>query len=389
MLLSQGEYAATIEKIGKINARAAKRGFTGKLDVTGTPVEQKSKNALGIEVTEILVETTVTGEPPSYGGWRFLATLDWDAEAGLIVRTAPGVSTVDRTGLREGWCAHCKQNRHRNKTFLVGSDKGEQVQVGSTCIKDFLGWAGNPVFFTTDDITEQVESFLGAGSYVERRWTAETVLAAAWAAIQVDGYVPASAYNGQPTKGTVLQILDPHTKWDRAKVIAYRPYVAKSQEQAKIILDWLRNVFSGQTEYAINLLAVAKSDTVSARNLGLLVSAPQAWAKAQERDLVRRKERAEILNEYSGAVKDRLTLKVTIQSIRYIDGDWGTSTLYVLLGDDRRVYKWFSTNGALGETTDGSVYTITGTVKKHEEYNGNKSTVLTRCKVLAVEKKGD
>ena len=379
MRLTKGEYEATVTKIAKINTRAAKRGFTGKLEVTGEPVEVTSKNALGIEVTEILYDVEITGEAPSYGGWRFLATLDWDAEAGLIVRTAPGVTeTVEREKLLDGWCDHCKQTRYRSKTYLVGNGR-KQLQVGSTCIKDFLGWSGNPVFFTEEGVTEEVESFLSSGSYVERRWTVETALAAAWAAIQVDGYQPASSYEGT-TKGTVLAILDPRTKWQRDAVKAYAPYVEKSQEQAKIILTWLRDVFNGQTEYAINLKAIAMSETVSARNLGLLVSAPQAWAKAQERDLIRRKERAEIVNEFTGAVGDKLELKVTIQSIRYIDGDWGTSTLYVLLGEDRRVYKWFSSTAALGQTTDGTVYAIRGTVKKHEEYNGNKSTVLTRCK---------
>lgn len=384
MLLTPGEYTATIDKIAKINARAAKKGFTGKLDVVGTLTERTSKTNLGLEITEVLYDTAITGEPPSWGGWKFLATLEWDQESGLIVRTAPGVSSVDRSSLKPGWCAYCKQNRHRNKTFLVGDSEGRQVQVGSTCIKDFLGWSAMPVYFTDTDVTEQIESYLSSGRYVEQRWGILTVLAAAWAAIQVDGYQPAMSYGGT-TKGTVLQILDPRTKWDREKVIAYRPYVEKSHEQATIILNWLRTEYSGQSEYARNLLAVANAETVSARNVGLLVSAPQAWAKAQERDLVRRKERAEILNEYSGEVGDKLELKVTIQSIRYIDGDWGTSTLYVLLGEDRRVYKWFSAKGALGSTTDGTVYTIRGTVKTHEQYNGNLSTVLTRCKVLAKE----
>lgn len=382
MLLSHGEYKATLEKIEKINTRALKKGFTGDLEVTATREEITTKNLLGLEVTEIMYETQITGEPPSYGGWKFLATLDWDSEAGLIVRTAPGIENVSRDGLREGWCEHCKRNRHRNNTYLVGNEKGDQIQVGSTCLKDFLGWNGSLVFFTTEGIEKEIDDYLNGGRYYEPRWTVDSILAASWAAIQVDGWKPASSYNGT-TKGTVLSILDPRTKWDREVAASYKPYIEKSATQATIIRDWvLSDGFSGSTEYVTNLKAVANSETASARNIGLLASAPQAWAKAQEKDLIKRKEEGELVNEFSGSIGDKLDLKVTIKSIRYIDGPYGTSTLYILLGEDRKIYKWFSSNASLGETTDETVYSIRGTVKKHEEYNGNKSTVLTRCKVI-------
>jgi hypothetical protein len=383
MFLSPGEYEATVEKLRKINIRAAKRGFNGKLEVIADRVERKSTNALGMEITEIGYETTITGTPPSYQGWRFLATLDWDAEAGLIVRTAPGVDSVNREGLREGWCEHCKTIRNRRKVYLVGSNvDGREIQVGSTCIKDFLGWNATPVFLSSESVQEEIDSYLSGGGYVEQRWTIESVLAAAWAAIQVNGYQPASSY-GQTTKGVVLTILNPHTVWDRKLVEEYRPYIEKSAAQAEIIRNWiLSDEFKGESDYVLNLKAVASSKTASARNVGLLASAPQTWAKAQERDLIRRKEQGDLVNEFGADPGTKVELKVKVKSIRGIESAWGTSTLYVLEGEDRKVYKWFSTNAALGETADDTTYLIKGTVKKHEEYNGNKSTVLTRCKVI-------
>jgi hypothetical protein len=48
-----------------------------------------------------------------------------------------------------------------------------------------------------------------------------------------------------------------------------------------------------------------------------------------------------------------------------------------------RLYKWFASRSALGTDTDGTAYQVTGTVKKYEEYEGTRYTVLPRCEVAA------
>lgn len=393
--LTPGEYAATKEKIEKINARAEKRGFTGRIELTAERVEETrkvfSETGLdfdvpidtGFTVTEVYYNVELTGEAPSYNGWKLLATLDWDSQAGLIVRTAPGVENVDRDSLREGMCDHCGSKRFRRNVHLVGNEEtGEQLQVGSTCIKDFLGWTGVVVFFHEDKISDDVDDYLSGGGYIAREWTTETVLAAAWAAIQVYGYEPSSSY-GATTKGRVWDILDPRSKLAREEADMLRPYLVNSYEQARIIREWvLSDEFKGYSEYVTNLKAILAADLVTERNIGFAVSAPQTWAKAQERDLIKRQEKEEISNEFVGNEKDKLELEVTIKSIRYIDGDWGTTTLYTLLSTDKHVFKWFSSSKALGETADDTVYKIRGTVKGHDEYRGLKSTILTRVKEL-------
>ena len=78
-----------------------------------------------------------------------------------------------------------------------------------------------------------------------------------------------------------------------------------------------------------------------------------------------------------GAVKDKVEVKGTIEAIRYIEGNYGTTTLYTILGEDGNLYKWFSSAGSLGDDAGVAVH-IKGTVKSHDEYNGTLSTVLTR-----------
>lgn len=383
------EYQATVEKIEKINARAERRGFTGRLAIEAEKIVVTSTDDLGFTVEEIFYDVAITGDAPSYNGWTFVATLDWDAEAGLITRCAPGVEEIDRDGLRDGWCDHCKTNRQRVATYLVRNEAGEQRQVGSTCIKDFLGWTATPVFLSTAEVEDEIDHLLAGGRWAERRWSVDTILAVSWAAIQAYGFVPTSrAYDDTPTRDIVATVLDPNprSKADRELVEKLRPYVARSADQARIVREWvLGDGFTGGGEYVHNLKAVAGAETAGMRNVGLLASAPQAWARAQERDLIRRQEQAELVNEFFGEPKQRLDLKVKIKSVRGIPTMYGTSALYTLIGTEgsaaNHVFKWFSSAWALGETADDTVHTIRGTVKGFEDYNGKKTTVLTRCAV--------
>src|SRR5205807_1101678 len=84
-LLTPAELEATEAKIAKINERAQRRGFTGRITVESRQVERTTVTEAGLEVTEIRYATTLTGDAPCYNGWTLLATLDWDSAEDLIV----------------------------------------------------------------------------------------------------------------------------------------------------------------------------------------------------------------------------------------------------------------------------------------------------------------
>jgi hypothetical protein len=382
MLLTNAEYLATKEKIEKLNNRAIKRGWTGRLTVTGETVTVTETLPNGLDVTQEFIDTEITGEPPKYEGYTFLAKLEWDQDSGLVVYSAPGAPALDRDSLREGACDHCKISRYRRHVYVVADESGKIIQVGSTCLKDFLGWSANPVWIDDSNVTEY--SLFGEGGYghSEPTYSTETVLAAAWAAIQEFGYVRSDSYGEQPTKHVVKAVIDPRSKEARAISDRVTPHIADAVNQASAIREWvLSDKFKGDSDYVYNLKNIARGDFVRFRNFGFLVSAPQAWAKAMERDLIRRAEKADILNEWNGQPKDKLELTVTLKSIRGISSDYGEIDLYTFEGTDHRIYKWFSSRTIWTEATD-ELIKIRGTVKKLDEYNGTKSTVLTRVKVI-------
>jgi hypothetical protein len=47
-----------------------------------------------------------------------------------------------------------------------------------------------------------------------------------------------------------------------------------------------------------------------------------------------------------------------------------------------KVYQWFASRSALGNTVTDDPIHIKGTVKKLDEWKGSRTTKLTRCKIL-------
>lgn len=387
--LSTGEYAATVEKIEKINDRAEKRGFTGRLEVVGVPREKKSTHPLtGIETVETVVDTQITGKAPSYAGFTFLARIDRVGDT-FTIATAPGVDHVDRALVHAGECDHCGFNRRRNNTYLVRNDEtGETVNVGSTCIKDFLGWDASVVFFTQADLSEDLDSLNFGGGYYERHFTVDTVLATAVAATKAHGWVPASSYDDMPTKSVVSLALMPPMKLhprEKALLEAMAAFADEAVAHAANVKAYiLSDDFAGQSTYVENLKVLAAADVVTSKHFGLLASAPQAYARHLGQVAERKAQASKSEgSEWVGQVGDKKVLvEGTIEQVRYFHGDYGTTTIYKILSKEGNLFTWFSSNGALGDD-EGVEVKITGTIKKHEEFKGTKTTVLTRCKVLS------
>lgn len=386
------QLAETTAKIEKINARAAKKGLAGSLTMTADEViEVEVDEVTKIRTERVMYDVKIQGNAPAFNGWEFVAKLDWDANAGLIVRSIPGAVAVDRENLRQGWCDHCRTTRQRLVTYVVReTETGRQIQVGSSCLKDFTGQYTTIAFPELKGDDDEEGGFFGGRG--EREYSPLTVLAVAWACVKLEGFKPAGSY-GSTTKGDVMTALSPSkSKHDREWAAKIAPLADEAAEKAAKLLAWiLSDDFSGTTDYVLNLKAVAAGKMVSARNVGILASAPQTWAKSLERSLIREREASVYANsEYVGTAPDkekgikgsRETLTVTIKAIRYLDNDWnGSTTLYTMITDEGNVVKWFASNDTLGEEI-GARFVIKGTVKAHKEWEGMKSTSLTRCTIV-------
>jgi hypothetical protein len=382
VLINEETYQATLAKVERINQRAEKRGFTGLIELVAKQVAIETIDEFGFERTEYWIEAELTGDPPCYNGWTFLATLDWDQHAGLVVRAAPGTPEVNRELLTENTCAHCGTIRNRNETYLVRNvETGEQVQVGSSCIKDFLGWAGSIVFLDMESVGNELP--WGMGSDLPDFMGTQYAVAVAWALIKLDGYRPAKQYGC--TKEATIDVLWPPrnmTNERRVELARIRDLADEAMERADECIAWvLSEDFEGASDYVRNLKAIAGAKSVSMRNIGLLASAPQAWAKWQQQSLIRKAETT--TSEWIGEVGQKVTVTATIQAIRFIEGNFGTTVLYSMCDVAGNIIKWFASREALGDKINETV-TIKATIKELDTFQNIKQTVITRAKLVHI-----
>jgi hypothetical protein len=397
-VLTPAEFAVTRERVTKINARAVKRGFTGTLELSGSTREITETDAAGLPRTCTVVDTTITGEAPSYQGWSFLAAVDSIETADgfdFILRTAPGVeeSGVDRSKLAPGRCQHCNTTRtNRHKTFLVRNDEtGQTFQVGSTCIKDFTGWQGRPVFISSEEISDQLEEHLGGMSAGRAEYSPETIVAAAWAISRLYGWVPASATGRTSTRDEVTSYLFGTSRADRELQRDVAPHIPDAAPMAQTIISALLEHLEGSGDYVTNLKVCLRAPHVEHRHFGIVVSAIAAYERMTG-ETARRKATAEERTarraqiRYAGSKGEKITVAGTITRLMPFSGSYGytpKTTMLVIVESPEVAAKMFTAASWAWDVNQGDQVTITGTVKDHEEYNGVQQTVLTRPKLIS------
>jgi hypothetical protein len=388
--LNAAELEMTREKIEKINTRCANRGIPGGLNVEYREETRKETNSLGIEIERIVYMTKITGIAPKLPDWEFMATLDYDQYAGLIVRAYPGMPAINRDNLREGWCDHCQTNRYRKTTYIMrNKSTDEEIQVGSACIKDFTGWTALP--YTFDRMAKDVEEMSGGFGGTPRDVTVMTALAISWAVVTEYGFVKSREENS--TAGMVRDVIDPPrpNKWNAEYIEELRrisahseTMYARAEELRAFLLDNEKFPLSDRSDYAANMKAIVSAERVSMRQIGILASAPQAWAKFLEKSFIKERESAPV-SEWFGEIGERWELSLALKAVRYIESDYGCSTLHTFTDESGNVFKWFASNADLAEDNNGigKVFRITAGIKAHSDWKGNRETGLTRAKVIA------
>ena len=144
------------------------------------------------------------------------------------------------------------------------------------------------------------------------------------------------------------------------------------------------------SSYTQNLKTIFSSSFCKSRDFGYIVSAVHCFNKEMEkrrqRAIAEAKNIREVeVSQYQGEVGQKITFDVDYFKCvsAYEDMYGGYSYLYKFVDHAGNVYMW-STGKGLDE--DKPIESITGTIKKHEEFRGLKQTWVTRCKVTLGQK---
>lgn len=382
--LSADELADTRIKVDKINARAVRRGFTGRLLLESVPEVVSRTPAPGApEVRVHGFRVRVTGDAPRYEGWVFLAGVDVvPGSDQVVLRFAPGVDTetVNRAGLDGVRCDHCHTVRGRRHAYLVRhAETGETLQVGATCIKDFLGWSTMPAFLSEDDVVDELERTLTPSGGAA--WDVLNVLAYAWASVQEHGWSASSSKH--PTRYQVEDLLTGRAK--RPEFDAIQPRMAEAEQLAPTIHRALLEAFADATEgYQANLRAVLSGEAVTSRHLGLAVSAIPAYDRLLGQQAVSATREERPASAWLGSTGEKVTITGVVITALTVDGyAYNTTQMLVVIDAAPTIAKIYTSAAWADEISVGDQVTITGTVKAHETWRDEiHQTVLTRTKRL-------
>lgn len=319
-------------------------------------------------------------------------------------------------------CEHCKTNRFRAVTYFCEHENGTIRQVGRSCLHDYTG-----ISPATAAMWAEVRDLLDNGmdcsveEWAERKsammYSVETVLAHACDAIREFGYRKSSEPNS--TKQAVFD-----------RIAAEKKPTDEGLEQARTVQNWLaglrdavndenekiaaawkavKEMEDAESEYddlnyferklnalyraagrlernatgsmERNCIPLALSGYAKANHVGILAYMPLAYERYVERKAKEEKRAADhaasaAASEYVGEIKERITFQTaTAKLLTSWDNDYGTTYLYQFTDGHGNVFIWKASKRI--QIRDGM--TLKGTVKDHNERDGIKQTILTRC----------
>lgn len=389
-------------KVEKIARRARKLGVdVPELTWHESFVEEKKRREDGVLIVESFTRryVAVKGSAPKLAGYEFLASLQHE-ELGTIVRKVPGTDDIDTTAYRnaEALCAHCRLDRRRKASYLVRHEGGEIVQVGSTCVRDFLGGAGPKrivkafewfelLFEVLEDAGEREGGGFGAA---RAEVGVEDFLTHVACMMREHGWrSKAEAYD---RGGTSTAEDAERNRFNMARQQRGRKgedlWIVPTEEDAEraaAAIEWVRSEIGakvhgdrqaeGASDYEHNLYVAVAGDYLPAKSDGIAASALRAWDRAMER-VAERERIAEqgASSDYFGSVGDRLELSLTVEAVFAVEGRYGTSFITKMNDGDGNVVKWFGSR----RLREGATYVGKWTIKGHDEYRGTKETQVTR-----------
>ncbi len=354
----------------------------------------------------------VVGTAPKFNGWEFIATLEpvklEDGTTQNLLQAMPGKTCPHSYLSTIGKCDHCNANRRRKQTFVVRNEAGEHKSIGRQCLKDFLGYNGEPEAIAKlaellnefggicraaegsgwggsyDSGFEPVTYLSWVSSWVEKRgWLSKSV------AREQEKLSHATAYRvnfilGPAPKASIRDDSD-YQEW-KALREECRPE-QKHIEQAEAALEWIKSIPSAQldaNDYLLNLNTACRMESVTRKTEGIVASLISAYlreiGKMEERAAKEREPKP--TSNYVGEIGKFLEIKVKVHKVMPMEGQFGVTGLHVMTDEAGNRLTWFASSNWLAE---GETVSIRGKVKKHDMYKEQKQTVLSHVKAAKVQ----
>ena len=397
------------KKMNRIRTKCAKYGCGFYYEKVGEEFREFENADGDKEIRKyILVEAEGTAK---VNGWQFAATIDHTEQGNIVRKMLDTVEIPERYYYCEPTCEHCHSKRHRKDTYIVyNEEKNEFKQVGSSCLCDFTGGFDAEVAASYIAMFDELikGEAPGEGCSFEYYYNLKDLLRYAYYSVKHLGYVSTSAYETSygPVRTTREDACDAYLYdnsrsrlWKRDREIVeefrdkYHPDYT-SEEVTSYVSEALEYFRTNEEigDYMHNLKVLANTEYIKPKEAGYAVSMIITYNKhigkiAEKKAREAKNNQEAAASNFVGEVGERIVIDNinTIEVITSWSNVYGTTTRYKITDKSGNVYMWDSSTGIyLDQHLDGTfrkVLSITGTVKKHDEFREVKQTWLTRCKV--------
>jgi hypothetical protein len=386
-------------KVEALDRKAAKLGMEPfNIEVLEEAVKPWTRQILDLEdkigyhreETIRAVKVRITGEPPQIDGYRLIARIDMAAAE--AVRVTPLAWAYDRlpepyrSGEATGHCDHCHQPRERRWLFLLEEmATGKILEVGKTCLKDFLGRQGGDamlrraqVLFSAINMIEEIDEDGGVQGgrppepVVELRW----LMCAAAMQIRKRGFVSRTRAEETGDLATA-EIVGEMTRSSVMRRKGMAAFESEDVAKADAVIAWAREVLPAKAEHSefeTMIVHHARFDMVGLRRgVGVMTAAITAYDRYKEQTAGLE---GLLALGYAGDPGERLELVCERKRSFSSETRWGLMWKHIFCDTDGRQLVW-KTGKAIEETK----VKLKGRVKEHGEYRGIPQTVVTRCSV--------
>lgn len=400
-------FAAVVKKAEKFKMPLPSLVVTDMKKTFKIPCEHRIYDSNLLRFSHIQIEKVkcvIEGELPVFSGWTPLAKLDHEFDptknkySNIISQMGYSQAFDNRQMTRDKMkdlmeckpnCEHCKQQRVRKETYLLLDEESKKViQVGSTCVDDFLGDKSLLMMSRLFDINSLLIS--DHDSDIVERYAGTSS-----ACFQIPLPLFVAIANDFTVKQGFTSLSNGSALTPSTSTLVKSALINPTTELAKIINDFMNNVESPEIKRATEICELMGNKkpingflvtSVSIANRGfvdlsdrLQVGVVSSWPSSIMKDEEKAKKLESSLNEHYGEEKQRGDLKLHVIRL-YSDHDAMYPYVRVTMRDDAgRTFQWKASMGGCPEIVAGKTYTLTGTIKGHEEYKDTKITQLTRC----------
>jgi hypothetical protein len=332
----------------------------------------------------LFIPITIEGNlDVSFDGWEFVATLQHLKTGENIIRTLKGSNYEIPVQYRNSGsaCEHCRVKRYRKDTYLLSHKNGDTVQVGSSCIKDFLGDNTPENILNKASLVSELHWYLsgsatgGAGGDIV--FPILDFLSKTSAIISKYGWVSKSKAYEEGAMSTASMVLDDLLPPQNA---GCRPIHVSNADifKAQDALNWVESLTDEQcleSDYCYNIRTICRSGMVGMKTVGFAASIISSY----ENHLKKTTAKVKAVSNHVGNVKDKVEFKLTLKVESTFATRYGLTRLYIFNDKDGNEFVWMTSKDEM--LKEKSKYLVSGTIKAHDNYKGTAQTHLTRCKV--------